>query len=141
MKQTLSLLFVIISSISFAQKIEYSYSPSGNRTIRKYSLSPFKVGLKDSAQSVTEFPKILMQEGISVFPNPTNNNVTLTINEFKPEENNSISIINAEGRELLTQKVNAHSTEINVSNLVNGVYFFKVIKNKNILYYKLVKIE
>lgn len=140
-RNKLTLLFALITSISFAQKIEYAYSASGNRTLRKFNLSAFKVGNNDSTESAKHFPKILMQEGISVFPNPTSDNVVLTINDFKPEENNSMSLIDIKGNVVMTQKITSGRSEMDVSHLTSGIYYFNVVKNKNMLYYKLVKID
>jgi len=137
----LLITLVLLSSIGIAQKIEYAYSPSGNRTMRKFNLSAFRVGQKDSTESAKEFPKILMQEGISVFPNPTSDKVVLTINDFKPEENNSMSLIDVKGNVVMTQKITQSRSEMDVSQLVAGIYYFNVVKNKNMLYYKLVKID
>lgn len=143
MKKSNQLTFtlMLLASLSFAQKIEYSYSPSGNRTMRKFNLSVFRVGKKDSTESAKEFPKILMQEGLSVFPNPTSDKVVLTINDFKPEENNSMSLIDAKGNVVMTQKITSARSEMDVSKLMSGIYYFNVVKNKNMLYYKLVKID
>lgn len=137
----LSALFLILTSMSFAQIIEYHYTPSGNRDSRKLSTVAWRIGKKDSTQSATEFPKILMQEGLSVFPNPTSDKVVLTINDFKPEENNSMTLIDIKGNVVMTQKITAARSEMDVSKLVSGIYYFNVVKNKNMLYYKLIKID
>jgi hypothetical protein len=137
----LTLALIILTSLSFAQKIEYAYSPSGNRTMRKFNISAFRVAKKDSVESAKEFPKILMQEGLSVFPNPTSDKVVLTINDFKPEENNSMSLIDVKGNVVMTQKITEARSEMDVSKLVSGIYYFNVVKNKNMLYYKLIKVD
>jgi hypothetical protein len=137
----LTLILILLSSLSFAQKIEYSYSPSGNRTMRKFNLSAFRVGQKDSTESAKEFPKILMQEGLSVFPNPTSDKAVLTINDYKPEENNSMTLLDIKGNVVMEQKITSGRSELDVSKLVSGIYYFNVVKNKNMLSYKLVKID
>ncbi len=141
MKSTLKIIFVLcfVSSISFAQKIAYAYDASGNRIQRKFDMNPFKVGKKDSTQSVSEFPKILMEEGISVFPNPTSDKIVLTLNTYEPSETNSMSLLDAKGVVVMSQKLTEQKSEMDVSHLTAGVYFFKVIKNKKMLYYKIVK--
>ncbi len=144
MKSSTNIFIVLcfLSSVAISQtppKIEYGYSVSGNRISRKISMNPFKVGKKDSAQSVSEFSKILMEEGISVFPNPTSDKIVLTLNAFDPTETNSMSLLDAKGVEVMSQKLTEQKSEMDVSHLTAGVYFFKVIKNKKMLYYKIVK--
>jgi len=140
-KHQLTLLFALITSLSFAQIIEYDYTPSGNRKLRKLSTSAWRVGKKDSTESAKEFPKILMKEGISVFPNPTSSAVVLTINDYKPEENNSMTLLDIKGNVVMQQKITSGRTELDVSHLIAGIYYFNVVKNKNMLSYKLVKVD
>ena len=140
-KYTITLLLFLLISISFAQKIQYTYSPSGNRTIREYSPNPFRVGNKDSTESVKEFRDIVMKEGISVYPNPTNGRLTLTINNFDASEKNSVSLVDTKGSELVSQPITERSTELDISTFKVGVYYFKVVKNKQELYYKIVKVD
>ncbi|MES2512663.1 MAG: T9SS type A sorting domain-containing protein [Bacteroidota bacterium] len=135
------IICLFIASTSFGQIIEYGYTNSGNRSLRKLSLSAWRVGQKDSAQSVKEFPKVLMQEGLSVFPNPTKDHIVLTINDFDPAETNSMTLIDVKGNVVMEQKVTSAHSEMDVSKLTAGIYYFNVVKNKNMLYYKLVKID
>ena len=140
-KQKLSILFALIASTSFGQIIEYGYTPSGNRNIRKLSVSPWRIGQKDSTESVKEFPKVLIQEGLSVFPNPTKDHIVLTINDFNPNETNSMTLSDVKGNVVMSQKITSGRSEMDVSKLTAGIYYFNVVKNKKMLYYKLVKID
>lgn len=137
----LTAILLLLSTMAMAQKIAYTYSSSGNRTSRKYDINPFKVAQKDSVSSAEEFKDIVMSEGISVFPNPTNGHVVLTINNFDAQDANTMSLIDAKGTEIRTQKLTERSSEMNVSELRSGIYFFKVVVKEKILYYKLVKVD
>lgn len=143
MKIQHALIVFIVFTIheSFSQKIQYTYSPSGNRTIREYSANPFRVGNRDSTESAKEFRDIVMKEGISVFPNPTTGKLTLTLNHFDESEKNSVTLIDTKGGELLSQPVTQRTTEMDLSHLKIGVYYFRVIKNGQELYYKIVKVD
>ena len=51
-KHKLTLFFALIAGLSFSQQIiEYGYTPSGNRTQRKLSANPFRIGNLDSTKS------------------------------------------------------------------------------------------
>jgi len=135
-------LFIIVSNLGLAQsKIVYTYSGSGNRTMREISFSPFRVGSKDSIDSAKEFPKLLMNEGISVYPNPSKDFVNVSINDFDGSKKNHLTLIDAKGNEILFQTIKSQKTEFNITQIKSGVYYFRLVKNETILYYKLVKID
>lgn len=133
--------FILVNKKTYAQKIEYSYSNSGNRTMRKFNVNAFRVGNQDSTASSDEFKKIVMREGISVYPNPANEKVTLTFNQFESNDKGSVSIIDAKGNELARNIISQKQTEIDISHLSSGVYYYKVVKNNDVLIYKIVKVE
>jgi len=137
----LIIISILLANTTIAQKIEYTYSPSGNRTIRDYSANPFRVGNRDSTESAKEFMDIVMKEGISVFPNPTTGKLTLTINNYNENEKNSVTLVDTKGGELISQVITQRTTEMDLSHLTIGVYYFRVIKNGQELYYKIVKVD
>ncbi len=133
--------FILVNKKTYAQKIEYSYSNSGNRTMRKFNINAFRVGNQDSTASSDEFKKIVMREGISVYPNPANEKVILTLNQYDNNDKCSVTVIDAKGNEVINSKVIKKNTEINISQLTSGVYYYKVIYNDDVLIYKIVKVE
>ena len=134
-------LFIFAVHILSAQKIAYAYSPSGNRIQRKFDLSAFRVGTKDSTESAKEFPKLVTQEGISVYPNPAKETVQVSINTFDATQKNTLTIIDIKGAQVLQQTIETQTTEINLSTLKAGIYFLKLVKNETILSYKLIKTD
>lgn len=141
-KNKLALLFTLITSIGFGQmKIEYAYTPSGNRTMRIANPSPFRVGDLDSTKSSKIFSTVLMQNGMSFFPNPSKDRVVFTINDYTYSIKSSISILDELGKEINSLNVTSSKTEMDVSQLPEGLYFVKLVKNEVVLFYKLVKIK
>jgi uncharacterized repeat protein (TIGR01451 family) len=59
---------------------------------------------------------------LSVYPNPVQNNLTIT----NTTAIDSVSVFSVLGQEVINEKVNDLQTEINTSELTNGVYFVKV---------------
>ena len=70
---------------------------------------------------------------IAVYPNPANCYVNIT-----DVDNSLISICNSNGRVLKTFESSSQNCRVNVSNLASGVYFIKIIKEKNITIKKII---
>jgi len=66
---------------------------------------------------------------ISVYPNPASKNVTILANEKML--NSNYTIINLAGQEVMNGKIESPKTELNVTALPAGSYFFKVIGTAN----------
>jgi hypothetical protein len=82
-------------------------------------------------------------EIINIAPNPIRKFVTISM-----EKNNSsitsIEILNINGKEVYKNIIDANSqnmnTQIDLSELMNGIYFIKIINDKNIYIKKIVKL-
>jgi hypothetical protein len=76
-------------------------------------------------------------KNISIFPNPANENIILSI----PIELSAcfVRILNIEGQELMQQNVNGHNTTIDVSKLSYGVYFAKLTGERTVMVKKFIK--
>ncbi|MES2760988.1 MAG: T9SS type A sorting domain-containing protein [Bacteroidota bacterium] len=140
-KHIITLFFALVTSVGFAQAITYTYSPSGNRTMRRYDVSPFRVGNLDSTKSSHVFSTTLMQNGLSFYPNPSTDRVVFTINDYTYSVKSSITLLDEMGKEIQSIKVNSSKTEMDVSHLPDGLYFVKLTKNEVSVIYKLVKIN
>lgn len=68
-------------------------------------------------------------ESVSVFPNPSNGNVALTVN-IPNVSNAEVTVINALGEVVLTKNIseleNNNEIKLNMENHVNGMYFIKL---------------
>ncbi|MFD0962735.1 T9SS type A sorting domain-containing protein [Pseudofulvibacter geojedonensis] len=69
--------------------------------------------------------EFLLVDNISIFPNPTNNNLNFK-NVHKSYE---VEVFNLLGQKIIATQINENNTSINVSNLSNGTY---LVKFKNI---------
>ncbi|MAO07911.1 MAG: hypothetical protein CL596_04280 [Alteromonas sp.] len=74
-------------------------------------------------------------EGFAFYPNPANDMVNFTSAEII----DSIAIYNILGQKVVSQEVNATSSELSVSNLATGAYVMKVTVNGQVGTYKLIK--
>ena len=71
----------------------------------------------------------LKEKGMKVFPNPSNGNFRVEIQNYKPA-NYSLELLGLRGEMVLELKNIQHSTfQVNTNNLVNGI-FLAVLKNE-----------
>lgn len=138
-----SIIFLVLVNTIFAQtKVQYAYDANGNRIQRKLIVGPSSMRMTNTTtKDEEETKKTSLQEGISVYPNPVTDKVVLSIKDFNPSERNMMSLLDSKGNEMLSQKVTQNQSEMDVSKLTSGIYYFKVIKNQQMLYYKLVKVD
>jgi len=74
---------------------------------------------------------------ISIFPNPTYDNIIIEDNFYV--KNQIISIYDIQGQLLLQQPMLQVKTNINISTFSNGIYFLKVETEKGVVVKKFVK--
>jgi hypothetical protein len=166
----IGLIFTCYYCESFAQgspppyygNIEYSYDATGNRIQRKVAVqlmvkpnnNPNK-GTKagaavpdsifaaepTSTELETEMRKA-MKYGISVFPNPAQTDVNITINSLQSGEKANLIMYDEVGRTVFTKEQTQPLGQVNISNQESGVYYLRIqMSDGEILLYKIVKAE
>lgn len=75
--------------------------------------------------------------GFELFPNPTNDKVTIVLNEM--ESNLKVQVVNLLGQVLLESAINDKQTSISLNQLEAGTYFIKIIGGQNQVTKKLIK--
>lgn len=66
----------------------------------------------------------------SIYPNPTNNNITVALNNNFDLSSTNITIVNSIGELLVSQAATGYINTINLSNFAQGVYFVRITSNK-----------
>ncbi len=74
-------------------------------------------------------------EGFKFFPNPVNNVLNMTAKD----NIEAVSITNITGQEVMNVAPNAMETQVNMSQLQNGIYFVKVQVNGQVTAFKVIK--
>jgi len=77
-------------------------------------------------------------EEVKVYPNPSTISINVTLTTIPPKDD-SLIITDILGTTVYHQTLNNRNTNINVSGLSNGVYFYQLINNKETLRGKFVK--
>lgn len=90
----------------------------------------FIVGIKETELNIS----------LSVFPNPTSDNITLQINDFNIEKL-SYQIFDIHGKLLNYGQVTEQQTQINTASLPVATYFIHVVnqQNKKVQVFKIIK--
>lgn len=85
----------------------------------------------------TEVNEISQELSVSVFPNPSNGQFQLNIENLQ-STNAIIEIYNATGEKVFSSNVSKQEDEINLSNFSKGIYFIKVTSDKKMSQQKII---
>jgi hypothetical protein len=72
-------------------------------------------------------------------PNPANNLVSLKLKGYNLTDEKTVIILDATGRVLMQQAFTGNQTNINITDLYQGIYVVKVISKNGITESKLIK--
>ena len=105
---------------------DYIFAGTQNYGVRRRPLSEIGIyGIKDN----------FVDNNISIYPNPTKDNLTIETNSNTEQR---IEIINLIGQTIYTSNINKKAT-INTSAFVKGVYILKLSSDKETVVRKFVK--
>jgi hypothetical protein len=114
-------------------QVVYSTHTGSNGTLSQgvqQAYEIFTLGFEDTELKIS----------LSVFPNPTVNNLTLQISDYNNEKL-SYQLYNMQGKMLNNGDVTAQQTEIKTSSLAPAMYFITVVnqENKKVQSFKIIK--
>jgi len=87
------------------------------------SIELLSLGLKDDLILVTS---------AKIFPNPTANKIQLQL-QLEDKNNLSYQLYDISGKLLQSEEILEFTTEVQLSQFPNSVYFLKIIRNNNLL--------
>ncbi|MFH0864715.1 MAG: T9SS type A sorting domain-containing protein [Bacteroidota bacterium] len=87
----------------------------------------------------TGFEETTIDNNVSVYPNPSDDNVYIEIQQAMLLQKCVISIYNIHGQLMLQEPLQQTKTEINIANFSKGVYVVKVGNSENTIVKKLIK--
>lgn len=114
-------------------QVAYTTSTGTNGSVAQGVQQPYEiytVGINETELTIS----------LSVFPNPTVDNLTLQISDYNNEKL-SYQLYDMQGKLLNTGNVTADQTEINTSSLAAATYFLNVVtqKNRKVQSFKIIK--
>jgi len=138
MKKIIFLLF--LSTGMTAQTVKYTYDAAGNRVQRKLDVSDPSTQRTIETNQDEKATQKASELGLSVFPNPAQDKVNVVIGNLKEGQQVSIFLIDEQGKSLLSQKASIEQSTLDMSLYKPGIYFIKVVVDKETLFYKVLKL-
>jgi hypothetical protein len=86
---------------------------------------------------ITESKVNSQQSAVRIYPNPSSNQITVETTKTTPKF--QISIFNLNGQEVISKKITASNTSIDISFLPQGLYFVKYCSDDTVTVLKFVK--
>jgi hypothetical protein len=115
-------------------QIVYNYTASGDYSISEGVQQAYDI----SEVGIDNYPGITLS--MSVYPNPTNHSVTLSIDPVINLEQTECVIYDLNGKVISQTPIHDSKTQINLESLAPSIYFFNVINNqKTIKIFKVIK--
>jgi hypothetical protein len=148
---SLLVLFVFLDLSACAQDvIIYKYDFNGNRTSR-FELGKKEV-INEPQDSTTAIYKIahfdsltmnipgnLEQFTVTLYPNPNGGQFKLALNNFNKVYQASLYIHTLSGTLIYNTEVHSATTNVDISNRENGVYFLTIIINSEKKIWEVIK--
>jgi hypothetical protein len=96
----------------------------------QYAFGVFTSGITETTLNIS----------LTAFPNPTTNNLTLSINNYK-EDKLTYQLFDLQGKLLISGMITSQQTEINTSTLASATYFVHVMnqENQKVQSFKIIK--
>ncbi len=126
-----------------AHKMEYTYDANGNRITRTVTtlmvfskMSPDDLIKEKPAEEDNTAASMLLEVG----PNPTHNSIKIAVlNAEKANNGFSYTLTATTGALIFTRSVLGNNEQIDMSNLMDGMYMLKLNLNGKTYYYKIIK--
>jgi hypothetical protein len=114
-------------------QIAYSSLTGTNGSLIQGVQQPFEISI------VTNITDLLIDLNAQVYPNPTTDQLILSIKN-QELKNLQYVLVDIQGKRLKSDRINNVDTNINVSKLSNGTYFLRILSNnKQIKTFQIVK--
>lgn len=110
-------------------------------TANEYSLGSVSQGIQHAYEIfVVDVKKTTLNISLSTFPNPTSNNLTVNVGDFRNEKL-FFQLVDAQGKMLNNGPLTTKQTQINTSSLPSATYFLNISNQENIKVqsYKIIK--
>ncbi len=129
-------------AIPGATSQNYNFTANGNYYVEVFNVlgcSTVSAVFSVNDVGVSEFEKAIL---LSIYPNPTSNDVTMEYLLQKPE-NVKINLMNIAGQLIYAEHINAlagkNKMTISLAEQAAGIYYLQIITNENLVTKKLVK--
>lgn len=126
MKKILLLLLLAISlGNAYAQQIRFVYDAAGNQTAQ-YLLAIRSVNPQGEEQEENPAHKMLADYEVTIYPNPTQGQLTVEIRTDKDELPGTIRLFTLQGESISQIPLQIPHTELNMSGHPDGTYILQI---------------
>lgn len=138
----LACILICTPAVSKAQDIvSYAYDYAGNRISRKIvnlTENPNPTHVKKS-ENPAPVEEQLGERKITIYPNPTKGMLSVDINGGDEKDELSISVFNADGKQLLNKKVESGANPVDMSSYPASWYILRVTAGEKMTEFKIIK--
>lgn len=119
-----------------AQGIGFTYDASGNQILRETNYSRNR-GIDIERDSVST--DRMWRHEVTATPNPTEGSLRVIVTHLQDDDNSSLALFDAAGRQVLSRVITSEVTFINLSSLIAGYYVLRVTVNGETESIKIIK--
>ena len=83
---------------------------------------------------INDFDKNVLK---NIYPNPAVNSITIETATIASES--TLEILNINGQEIIKKQIKDSKTQVDISNLTSGMYFVRIVSDKNVEVRKIIK--
>ena len=116
------------NKVSAQNCIVLGYDASGNRISKTLTNN-----CDGSRGNVETQENIIEEEGISVYPNPTDGVFTIVVPGLNADKTPFYMLYDVNGVLLQKDEVRGRETEVDVGNLASGVYFLRIVNDEDVV--------
>ena len=134
-----SALFILINVLCNAQS-SFHYDSNGNRDSRTIGLKSTNSGSEKQPTVIdTSYFDSLGDIKISIFPNPTEGEIEINIENLETNVTSHIMVYDFSGKLLKTQNNLNETNLLNLSEFSNGTYIVRIMIDSHISEWKIIK--
>ena len=134
---------LLLSNIAFAQNTVYYYDNAGNRIQKVIVMQATQAqdpeSISQEKLSESSFQEMLAEYTVKIYPNPTKGQLSVEITGVSSDVDGQISLLNMNGKMILTQTVHSGLIDLNLSNYNKGIYLLKIVLGEQATTWKIIK--
>lgn len=138
MRKILILFFLSSVALSAQQNLSYEYDNAGNRESRTILLSRQQAAKRPTRDSII-YHESLANKEIKLYPNPVKTSLRVNISGYDQKLKSEYLLIDAQGKILFHNMLNAGSFQIDMSSYVNGEYLLRIVIDGESTTWKIIK--
>jgi UDP-3-O-[3-hydroxymyristoyl] glucosamine N-acyltransferase len=129
---------IILSTCAVQSICDYLVSPNGYYDLYDNATGCNSPAEVDSACVYLSNDELKVQPAFAIYPNPSSTAITIST-PATIYKNTFMTVYNINGQQIMTRQITEQQTVVDVSGLVQGVYFVKVTDDRTIQVGKFIK--